>query len=423
MRPSTDGRAPRAAGTIATVAAANTSCNLCRMPKGYRSLPAAAIALAAPFIVGGNLLAQSSGIEAHLRGLVLVNAFYDSGKFNNSDVPQFTLPPDPPGGPPSSAVGATMRQSRVTVEATVPELAGGALAGELDVDFYGGQQASTGGRTFPLLRLRRAFAELTWSHAAIFVGQESPPIAGVNPSTLASIGFPEFAGAGNLWLWIPQVRLRGMLDGPGRMRLGMEVAVLAPTSGDAQTAFLTQPDIAERSGRPYLEGRINARWGEGADAGEASIGAHYGWLATGPTRRARSKAVAASVWTPLGRRVEFRAEAFAGEALAGLGGGGIGQSFGRDSVTVGTIGGWAQLNVRPTAAWEIGAGAGIDDPDDGDLDPTVARLRNVALEGHAAWRLAPLVVGVEVRRLRTRYGPALGDRSATQVNLALGFEF
>ena len=60
------------------------------------------------------------------------------------------------------------------MRASVPELAGGALAAELDVDFFGGQQPSSGGRTFPLVRLRRAFAELTWRHAAIFAGQESP---------------------------------------------------------------------------------------------------------------------------------------------------------------------------------------------------------------------------------------------------------
>ncbi len=316
-----------------------------------------------------------------------------------------------------------MRQSRLTVLASVPEIAGGALGGELDVDFYGGQQPSSGGRTFPLLRLRRAFAELTWQHAAILVGQESPPIAAVNPSGLASIGFPEFAGAGNLWLWIPQIRLRGMVDGPGGTRLGLEVAALAPTSGDPQTAFLTQPDIAERSSRPYLETRVSARWGDGADQGEVSVGAHYGWIATGPDRRAHTRALALSIWTPLARTVELRAEAFAGEALAGLGGGGIGQSFGLDSVPVATVGGWVQLNVRPTTAWEIGAGLGIDDPSDGDLDPATARLRNLAFEGHVAWRLRPIVVGGELRRIRTRYGPGPGDLSATQLNLAAGFEF
>jgi hypothetical protein len=33
------------------------------------------------------------------------------------------------------------------------------------------------------------------------------------------------------------------------------------------------------------------------------------------------------------------------------------------------------------------------------------------------------VVGVEVRHIQTRYGPPVGDLSATQVNLGMGFEF
>ena len=369
------------------------------------------------------LAAQSPALDAQLGGLVLMNAFYNSAKVNNSDVPQFVLLPDPPGGPPSSAAGATMRQSRVTLRISVPEWAGGAVTGEFDVDFFGGQQPSTGGRTFPLVRLRRAFAELTWPHVAIFAGQESPPIVGVNPSSLASIGFPEFAGAGNLWLWIPQIRVRGTTDVGGSARLGVEAAALAPTSGDAQTAFLTQPDIAERSSRPYLQGRVRATWGQPGQEGELSFGGHYGWLAVGPDRREHSKALAVSLWAPLVPHVEIRAEAFTGQALAGLGGGGIGQSFGRDSVPVRSKGGWIQLNVRPSDMWEMGAGAGIDDPDDDDLDPATARLRNLAFEGHATWRLAPVVVGGEVRRLRTRYGSAVGDVAATQVNLAVGFEF
>lgn len=381
------------------------------------AVTATALALAAQ-----SLAAQSSNLDAHLGGLGLMNGFYNSAKVNNSDVPQFALPPDPSGGPPASAAGATMRQSRLTLRASVPEWAGGAVSGELDADFFGGQQPSTGGRTFPLIRLRRAFAELTWRHVAIFVGQESPPIVEVNPSSLASVGFPEFAGAGNLWLWIPQIRVQGITNLSPSARLGIEVAALAPTSGDAQTAFLTQPDIAERSSRPYVQGRVHATWGQPGQEGEVSIGGHYGWLAVGPDRRAHSKALAVSLWTSILPHLEVRGEAFTGRALAGLGGGGIGQSFGKDSIPVRTSGGWFQLNVRPSEMWEVGAGAGVDDPNDDDLDPAIARLRNLALEGHAVWRLAPIVVGGEVRRLRTRYS-ALGDVGATQVNLAVGFEF
>ena len=122
-------------------------------------------------------------------------------------MPQFVAP-RPGGRLPQSGAGATLRQSRVRSTALVPEFAGGQLTGELDVDFFGGQQPSTGGRTFPLApdspRLRGARARPA---ACCSSGQESPPIAEINPSSLASIGIPEFAGAGNLWLWIPQLRI------------------------------------------------------------------------------------------------------------------------------------------------------------------------------------------------------------------------
>jgi hypothetical protein len=367
--------------------------------------------------------AQHPDIQAEVHGMVLLNAFANSDAVNNSDVPQFVLPPPPPGGLPPSGAGATMRQSRVEVRASVAEFAGGRLAGELDVDFFGGQQPSTGGRTFPLIRLRRAFAEFTRGRLAVFAGQESPPIAEINPSSLASIGVPEFAGAGNLWLWIPQVRVGVDVAQASAVRFGVEVAALAPTSGDAQTAFFTQPDIAERSSRPYLQGRLRARWGSGNMQGEVNLGGHLGWLAVGPDERVTSQAAAISVWLPLVSGLELRGEAFTGRAVAGLGGGGIGQNFGLDSAAVTTTGGWVQLNLRPSGSWEIGAGAGIDDPDDEDLDPATQRLRNVAIEGHATWRQAPIVIGGEVRRLETRYGVNPSDVGDTHLNLALGFEF
>ena len=365
-------------------------------------------------------VAQQPDIEAAVHGLVLMNAFHTSDKVNNSDVPQFAVPADPADNPAAGASGGTVRQSRVTVTALVPDFARGALHGELDADFYGGQQPSTGGRTFPLLRIRRAFAELTWNRIALLVGQESPPIAMVSPSSLASIGFPGFAGAGNLWLWLPQVRLSGDLAPRGSLRLGAELAALAPTSGDPQGTFLTQPDIAERSGRPFIQGRLRARWGGPEEPGELSVGGHYGWIVDLAGDRVPSRAAAVSLWTPLSRWVEVRAEGFTGQALAGLGGGGVGQNMVRDGIPVRTTGGWLQLNLRPSLAWEVGGGMGIDDPDDDDLLPT-SRLRNRVVEGHFLWRRAPLVVGAEVRELRTRH--QVGSRSAVHGNLGVGFEF
>ncbi|MBA3318126.1 MAG: hypothetical protein H0T50_08560 [Gemmatimonadales bacterium] len=356
-----------------------------------------------------------------MHGLVLMNAFHTTANVNNSDVPQFAVPATA-ATPAASTSSATVRQSRVTLFALVPEFSGGAIKGELDVDFFGGQQPSTGGRTFPLLRIRRAVAEATWNRVALLVGQESPPIAAVSPSSLASIGFPDFAGAGNLWLWIPQIRVSADLAPTAGLRVGAELAALAPTSGDPQGAFLTQPDVAERSARPFLQGRLRGRWGDGERLGEVSAGGHYGWILDGSGNRVPSRALAVSIWTPIGSRVELRAEGFTGQALAGLGGGGIGQNLVRDGVPVRTVGGWGQLNLRPSPQWELGGGAGIDDPDDEDLGDA-SRLRNLALEGHLTWRRLPAVVAVEVRHIRTRYRAPAGDLRATHINLGMGFEF
>ena len=82
------------------------------MLKGYRSLLSAstrALVLALGIATPG--AAQQADIEATVHGLVLMNAFHTTDKTNNSDVPQFVLPPDPADNPAASASGGTVRQS------------------------------------------------------------------------------------------------------------------------------------------------------------------------------------------------------------------------------------------------------------------------------------------------------------------------
>src|SRR5437867_11113787 len=215
--------------------------------------------------------------SVELTGFVLVNGFYTSARVNNSDVPQFAEN-DPTG---IGAIGGAIRQTRLGVSITESDVLGGDFSGEVDVDFFGGQQPSSGGRTFPLLRLRRAVGIVSWDHAQVLFGQESPLVAERSPRSLASVGFPDFAGAGNLWLWLPQ--FRATLEQGYTLRLAEQVAVLAPTSGTAQGLFNTQPDSAERSGRPYLQARVRLAWGPIDDPSEIAIGGHLGWLASADT--------------------------------------------------------------------------------------------------------------------------------------------
>jgi hypothetical protein len=355
--------------------------------------------------------------EVTFHGTVLMNGFYTSAKTNNSDLPQFAVARAAGDSFPTAGLGATLRQTRVQARAFAAGVLGGDFTAEVDADFWGGQQPSNGGRTFPLLRIRRAWAQMAWDRFAVLAGQEAPPIAEINPSSLASVGLPALSGSGNLWLWIPQLRLSGDLVSGKPVRLALEGTVLAPT---AQGAFLTQPDRAEQSKRPYLEGRLRLRWGS---AGDVSVGGHLGWLATTGDSLLESKAAAVMALVPLGRYLELRGEAFVGEGIAGLGGGAIGQNFGVNGRTVRTRGGWGQLLIRPTAEWELGASYGIDDPKDQDLDPATGRLKNETLGGHVHWRPSPLILGLEFRHIATTYGPGVGKQTADHVNLAVGAEF
>jgi hypothetical protein len=359
-------------------------------------------------------------IDVRVSGLILSNFFYNNHEVNNSDVPTVASGAGV-AGLPDRALGATVRQSMLRVTATMAGWAGGDLTGELETDFFGGQQPSGGGRTHPLLRIRRALVRMEWPSVSLLIGQEAPPIVEVNPSSLASLGFPGFAAAGNLWLWLPQVRLTGHLSNGSKIRFDVEGAVLAPNEGAAQqSGFTTQPDRAERSGRPSVEARVLARWGSENEAGELSVGGHYGWMAVGPDTLIDSRAAAISLRLPLGRIVELRGEGFHGQVLQGLGGGGVGQNVDLIGEPVETTGGWVQLLVRPATRWEIGFGYGQDDPEDG---PQVAILKNQVLAGHMHWRIAPVVFGLEYRHLKTSHALLTGEQSASQINLAAGIEF
>jgi hypothetical protein len=355
-----------------------------------------------------------SGARLEFTGRVMVKAFGNNRRVNNVDNPQFVLvDPDPASGVPSRGIGMAIRESRLGLRVDVSEVLGGAFTGDVDADFYGGQVPSSGGRTFPLARLRTARGIIRWTNAELLIGQESPLVSGLNPQTLSAVGTPAFATAGNLWLWLPQLRV-GASTG-GSVRLGVQGAVLAPTSGDAAASFDTDYDLAERTSRPFVELRASARWGEGDMTRDLGCGVHQGWLMAGATR-IDSRAFACDALLPLTEQLELRGEYFTGEALRGLGGGGIGQNFTSATSGLATTGGWAQLNARLGLS-QTGLGCGVDHP-----DALAARRRNESCAAHLTVRPSgPLFVGAELRRIRTAY--ASSRYVNDHVTFAAGFEF
>ena len=356
--------------------------------------------------------------EFGFHGILLMNGFYNDAEVNNGDVPSQANVPT--GTVPQHTLGAAIRQTRLVGMADLAGFAGGTVHAELDVDFFGGQFGS-GRLTSPLLRVRRAIGEIRWDRLSILIGQESPVIADVNPRSLATLGLPGYAAAGNLWLWIPQIRGGFDLNGGDGMRFGIDAAVMAP-NGDGNPPALAGPTASERSGRPMLESRLRARWGDG---GEIGVGGHLGWIANGPDDLVESNAIVVAGIIPLGEMFELRGEWFTGQALAGLGGGGIGQSIHLDGTPFKTTGGWGAITMMPGTQWEIGGGFGYDDPEETPADTLVAtfKLKNTQYNGRVQWRAQPVVLALEYRHFATVWGGGIGEKTASHLNFAFGLEF
>lgn len=382
-----------------------------------------------------------SRIGVELSARVLTNVGYNVGAVNDPSLPLSVLAP---GGPAAHGLGFSVRQTRVGGALTVRDVLGGTLDGDVDVDFFGGGRDASGNRPlFPEPRLRTLRAQLRWARTTVLVGSETPLVSDLDPLSLAAVGSPEFSGAGNLWNWLGQVRVGRELGGRA-VRWAVQGAVLEPF---AQSTY--EPtragggDAGARSGRPFVEGRLRARWGPedpdapggdvrdldvGEGASEIGIGVHRGWARLEDANTRTSAAVSLDARLVVARHVELRGEAYTGQLLAGLGGGAIGAPLGRPAAgaPTGALGdplhdraAWAQLNVQPTVTWLGGVGCGIDRVRDADRPD---RRQNTVCMAHVRWRpAAPFVFGLEYRTLATLY--STGMAHAQHLNLAIGLDF
>lgn len=361
-----------------------------------------------------------SGLE--LSGRVLLNAFATDGRANLVDVPTIALPAAVGPAPDAvrGALGGTFRQSVLTLALDGRPLWGGTVRGRIDADFFGGVQEGSGGRRlFPEPRLRIAAASVTWAHARVMVGQDVPLVTDVSPASTAAFGLPLFASAGNLWFWLPQVRAGVRTGGP--LRVALDGALVAPwTGGDIVAGdTIDRVDAAERARRPFVQGRVGLEWGEDAMAGLLAVGVHQGWITRATGALDESRAITAMLRAPMTEWLEWRAVVYRGQALRGLGGGGVSQNVSPTGEPLRDTGGWAQLLVRPATGWNVAGGCGVSDPDDAQGP---VRRHNRQCEGSVTWRAGSLpLLGLSYRRVATGY--ASGTRTVGHLNFVTGIEF
>lgn len=385
-----------------------------------------------------------SRLQVELWAQILVNGFASQGTLNSAEVPTFATNDQAASAganqPATRALGMSLRQSRVGMSVAVDSVLGGTFTADAELDFFaGGAGGSTAQYLFPQPRLRTAHFAMRWPRTELLIGSDSPLISGLSPVSVASVGLPGFANAGNLWYWLPQLRVTRDLGstpiGATSLHWALQGAILDPYSGVMQVNEEYGVDAGERSARPYLEARIRARWGPDETAvaagagqsdagGEVGVGVHRGWIQLSGDTLTTNSAVSLDARIGLHHGLELRGEGYRGRAMAGLGGGGIGQNFGTPAAgaqfgaPLRDTGGWMQLNWRANPTLITGAGCGIDAADVADRP---VRQRNESCAAHLEWRpVQPLLFGVEFRRLRTTY--ATGIASGSQINLVFGIE-
>lgn len=384
---------------------------------------------------------SASKYPVRLSGLVLLNLFSNKGVVDNTDFPTLALAPYPGGS--GGNFGGSLRQSLLGLEVFGPEIAGAKVTGDVQFDFAGGFPNAGNGVTFGLARLRTGVVSLAWQSTTIVAGQDLPFFSPLSPTSVASLAVPEFSYSGNLWGWIPQVRVERHLSITENSSFLLQGGILDPLTGEPPISeYFRIPQAGEASRQPAYA--LRTAWSHHAFGRELTlgIGGYYSRQDWGFHRTVDGWAGTSDLTIPLSYRWELSAEFYRGRGLGGLSGG-IGRSVlfsGPVSAPATQVhglnaaGGWSQLKFRQTEKFEWNGGVGEDNAFARDLsyfpspvsqqgyfDPTLARNRGAFLNFIYRPR-SDLLFSAEYRRLRTL--SILGtSETADHVNLSLGVLF
>ncbi len=376
--------------------------------------------------------------RARLSGIVLMNAFRNSGRSDNLDFPDYAQPV--PLGSSQFSVGATLRQTEIGLEIFGPNVAGAKTTGNVQLDFAGGFPATPNGVNFGIARLQTASLRLDWKDTSVIAGQDSLFISPLSPTSFASLATPAFAYAGNLWGWTPQIRVEHRFDLTNSQTLTVQAGVLDNLDWEPPNAeFYRTAQAGEQSGQPAYA--VRTAWSRPVFDHPLSIGVagYFGRQDWSWDRYVDAWAGMADWQIPILRRLALSGEFYRGRGVGGLGAG-IGRAvlFGGDPTSASTrirgldsAGGWSQLKFQLTPKLELNGVFAEDNAfatdvrgfatDANNFGPILGR--NHGELGNLIYRpRSDLLLSAEFRRLHTF--PIFDSPSVTnQINLAIGILF
>ena len=383
---------------------------------------------------------SGSKYRLRLSGIALLNLVANHGTLDNMDFPSFSesLQSQQLKASPNAFTG-TMRQSQLRLQAFGPEVAGARTSADISMDFAGGFAQAPNGAVMGIPRFRTGTMRFDWANTSLIAGQDRLFISPLAPTSLATIAIPPLSYAGNLWAWIPQVRIEHRVALSEASSFSIQAGILDNVSGDLPNdPYSRYPTWGEQSGQPAYAARISwshSLFGQNFTLGTSGYYSRQDW---GFSRSLDAWAAITDLTVPFGKRWEFTGEFYRGRAVAGLGGG-IGQSvypngdfFALNTVFRGldSLGGWAQLKYRVKPNLEINGAFGSDNPFAGELRQSFATFyagealsRNISPFVNFIYQLrSDILFSVEYQYFDTTVLDG-GSNRASHVNISVGYLF
>ena len=285
------------------------------------------------------------------------------------------------------------------------------------MDFYEG--------TAPLdefIRLRTATVEMDWKTRSIKLGIDKPIFNPRDPDSLAQVGVSPLTGAGNLWLWMPQIRLEQDLSlGTSS---GVKAQMGAVETHETNPYATSDSTIKVEGVRPGLEGRVMA-WHKLDDTRRFEIAAGFHASTTHAGGFSiPSNLVSADWFFNPWQRVEFSGAFFSGQNVSNLGTGAVNQGnyiYYSHAEAINSTGGWGQVTIHTIRRLDFHLFTGQQDYEIADRQGSVTR--NLLFGGNLYFRLAPNVLfGPEITQTRTLY-LGQGLRINNHYDMALAYLF
>jgi ribonuclease HI len=384
---------------------------------------------------------SASRYRVRLSGLILLNMFANTGVVDNIENPVLTAR-SITDAPASRSLGGTVRQSQIGFQVYGPTLFGAQTSGSLKLDLAGNNDPLNGA-SVGILRLRTATGRLDWDKTSVIAGQDSLFFLPEVPTSFASLETPPLANSGNLWAWLPQVRVEHRFSARNDSEIAVQAGILDPISGELlDDADARMADAGEESDRPAVAAHIS--WSRPAFGRRLSIGTggYWGEQLWFPDNKIHSWLTSLDWQAPLSSRFVFSGSLYRGSAIGGLGGG-LGRSIitkvppGASAIGIfqplplDTVGGWAQTKFIVSRKYEVNTAFGAEDPFGSELNGTadafsyleVPLSRNWTTFANVIYRpRSNLFLALEYRRIHSQKWQA-DAASANHINLSMGVKF